>query len=270
MKRFARRQMSEDITSSRLASEDNYYYRAESRQRFSLAEDCMAASSKAQQHLLIRLRQQSYLNRSSNISTNSSLSNCSASIELEGQSRRSSTSLVSTRSEFCANYDRDRDSRAADARDSPKRHQLVADNLARVKRASSIYSDHVQVQQVAAAAGYSDLQVKREPGRLQAMRERLLGGRSRMRLDHRPSRHVRASTSSPFGRSWSSISDKFTNLRHSWKRFLYNYNQQQHSYRHDKNDEQLSPVVTMADLASLDRCELTSDWLSRHHGDNTG
>lgn len=274
IRRFAR-QMSEDITSYR-ASKDNYSNRPSLRQRFSLAEDISTAASdaKAQQHLLIRLRQQSYLKRSSNISTNTSLSNCSVlSTELEGQIQYSAPSVASR---ICLDHNRDLAHRVVD--DTPNgrtRRQVLLGNLgggSGGKENSSIYSDHVQVQQVA-SSHYG--QVKRESSRLQAMRERLQGGAGiKLQTDHLSSQ-LRASTSSPLGRSWSSFSarfsDKFTSFRHSWKRFLYNYNQQ-HSQQPDKRDEPLSPVHTAVNLigsdwASLDRREMTSKWVSHHHGD---
>lgn len=213
------RQMSEDIATT------NGHYRPSAPEfgwhRHSISD----SNGRQHQHLLIRLRQQSYLR--SNTSTNTSLSNFSASIELGDELQRAespSTNRLSRADELeDKQQDADLDSRA--------------------------YSGHAQVQQVVRGFRLG------ESSRLRAIKLRLGGAKRALPRGVDP-------PASPFTRSWSSfsahLSDKLTNFRHSWKHFLYNYNQ--------RRAQQEPWPARKLDWDALDRRELTNDWIRRHHG----
>lgn len=199
-----------------------------------------------QQHLLIRLRQQSYLNRSSASLLSSNLSN--------------SIDLTSSLADF---YDEPPD-----------------DNCWRT-------SSRRCATTTTATTNESEL-LKREPTKLRLLRDKFQRRGRKLYLEVRD-----AAAASPSTRSLSSsIGDKLTDIRHSWKHFLYKYGgasghkMRRRCRRHqlspsrlgDDNDndegagqhrgaecsEQLQRQRRLAQAASISRLRMTDEWIARY------
>lgn len=160
--------------------------------------ESLRADQQQQQHLLIRLRQQSYLNRSS-ASLWSASSQLSNSIDL-------TTSL------------------AGDFYDEPP-----------------AANDYWMTN--------NDL-LKREPTRLRLLRNKF------QRKSRKICRDVREA--SPSARSLSSsIGDRLSDIRHSWKHFLYKYASRKYPATSDQQHA--------GEENSNDRLLMTDQWIARYH-----
>lgn len=244
-------------------------------------------SNNKNEHLLIRMRQQSYLNRSSN-SLSSNLSN---SIDL-------TPSLVNLQSEQrSTNYNSIYDKPFDEEEDL--RWKLVNSDINKKKKRSDSFEASISLSS-------KNRFLKEEPRRLKYFRDKLQNKR-RLHNNYCSGDNSRAEDS-PLMRSLSSFSEKLngklTNFRHSWKHFLYNYNQQQNNhnnklakeepYTEEEDDNNLHEIEQFRQTMDssefqqqkelgnniannnnntrfseiLNRRQLTNDWLERYHAQN--
>lgn len=156
----------------------------------------VAADQQQQQHLLIRLRQQSYLNRSSA----SLSSNWSNSIDLAAD---------------VGHYGCEDDGESTTTKTPTTANDLL----------------------------------KREPTRLRMLRDKF------QRKGRKMCRDVREA--SPSARSLSSsIGNRLSDFRHSWKHFLHKY-----SHKDDDDDDEASIEAS----TEADRLRMTDEWIARYH-----
>jgi len=180
-------------------------------------KEASASNNQQAHHLLIRMRQHSYLNRSSA----SLASNLSNSIKL-------SPSLLGYNS-----------SSELSAEEPSWRHR----------------------QQEEPARGVHEQRplLKGQSRGLQELRQRLERGQSRLPVERGSAEQAT--------RSWSSLSErisgKLSHLRHSWKHFLYAYNQATRLPKEERSPS-CAPLGQQAHLdAAVDRRELTRQWVAR-------
>lgn len=202
-------------------------------------------TGKNNEHLLIRLRQQSYqLNRSNSTLASSNLSN---SVDMEFDKPLSVTlSEVDEESQGLRgnkkinNINNDIQQKKSHEHNqfefSNRRHQLPSRSL------STSFSaiDPIIEQQVNGATSAQQIdrnvsmasqqqhstRLMKENSRLSRLRDRLERKSTRRKQQNN---HQQSTVSSPLARSWSSLSeqlsDKLSDFRHSWKHFLYQYSQ---------------------------------------------
>lgn len=227
-------------------------------------------------HLLIRLRQQSYLNRSSN-SLSSNLSN---SIDLTPslignlpQQREEIVHYIPTALED----EEDSHSSARTKGNSDVVKQLDEQGSKLVKTKNSV--------------------LKEEPRRLKYLKSKLQN--KGKRIEGNNNKELNQAGESPsLMRSLSSFSEKLNgklgNFRHSWKHFLYNYNQQQQKQEEEEEEKvdyhhNLEAMKSRLDIRNttkpsieniankrfsecqeINKRQLTHDWLERYHKSTAG
>lgn len=224
------------------ASEYNHH-------RHSLADFGPSAAAN-NQHLLIRLRQQSYLRKRSKSPHSSSMaslrsSNLSQSIELNASLADTERLLTTSSSSNC--------------------DRLLGDTE---RKSKGLVREPV---------GLKSLRSRLE--RKSARRRRLAGDKNSNKPDLLTSPHRDQNR-----RSWSSLSEqisgKLNHFSHSWKQFLYNYNkrnkQSQDNIQVPANqcDEKSTPLARadeahqeeLKSMLSLKR-RLTVDWVRHHNSD---
>lgn len=236
-----------------------------------------SSNNNKNEHLLIRLRQQSYLNRSSN-SLSSNLSN---SIDL-------TTSLINNSPQ------QQREAAVYNIPRVSEDEQDFSNSLARNRWNSDVIKLDEQIKLVKSKKSV----LKEEPRRLKYLKSKLQG-KGKQRIDNNKELNREAESPSLM-RSLSSFSEKLNgklgNFRHSWKHFLYNYNQQQQEQEQEqeqnhfeKQDEvdynhNLAAMKNRFDIRDLtelssksiankrfsecqeiNKRQLTHDWLERYH-----
>lgn len=236
-KRWRKRQVAAGPASGRRASAslvDQCQQRRQQLKQADSSQSISSGSSNKQEHLLIRLRQRSYLNRSNSTTLSSNLSN---SIDL-----------------------------------NPPGSSAANQNLKQLSCAGQEHDDEP-------AANRRDLSFG-----LRSFRSRF-----ERRFRQRAAKGADTRGSSPFARSWSSLSEhlnlRVNQLGHSWKNFLQNQGRsfdETAARRHEVSSlfaapaqngcrERLSSVPPGREAEGAEEAELmrvkrrlTADWISRH------
>lgn len=211
---------------------------------YSISEHLQAANNKQQhnQHLLIRLRQQSYLNRSSNSLT----SNLSNSVDLNA-------SLVGAQSDSCyfKGGGRRRHSMIDEAQAGSSTRPLLKKESHRLRLLRNKLSLRGKLQP--ATSGSDELKAGQSsaPSPL---------ARSLSSLSER-------------------LNGKLSHFRHSWKHFLYHYNRRGSRESSPASQREAAPDRASSKPSEakerrlhefgvhINKRQLTSDWLSIHHGE---